>query len=213
MKAKYSEKAFRDMAKYYGFAWHKYGDVRYCIHCHKPLPKSEQAPDFSFWQVYNWVECKNSDNTGRWNASEIMEGGSREKQREFLLEKGGWLFIVLGTGRAPEGKSAFLLSFKDWVERFEPILELNDMRSIRKSSKGQRPGADLLLQSYRLEWVDGCWIIPDGHPFWWHLYEQVTVLKLKIKEHLHEQRNFNDLPFGDSDFDPHDDGDRYRSIT
>lgn len=206
MKAKAAEVAFREMAKRYNFKWHKYGDVRYCIHCHKALPKSEQAPDFSLWEVYNWVECKNSDSTGRWNASELMEGGSREKQREFLLENDGWLFIVLGTGRAPKGKSAFLLSFSDWINRFEPILEHNNMRSIRKSSKGNRPGADLLLQSYRLEWHDGGWNIPNGHPFWWHLYQQVSTLKLKLKEHLYEQHDYN-LPFGDSDFDPHEHGD------
>ncbi|MHA2201806.1 MAG: hypothetical protein ACXABN_18200 [Candidatus Thorarchaeota archaeon] len=173
MKAKAAEKAFRDMVKRHNYKWHKYGDVRYCIHCKKALPKSEHAPDFSLWEVYNWVECKNSDKTGRWNASELMVGGTRENQRVFLLENNGWLFILLGTGRAPKGKSAYFIPFKEWVDKIEPILDVNKMRSIRKSCKGKRPGADLLLQSYRLEWEDGGWNIPKGHLFWSELFRNL----------------------------------------
>jgi hypothetical protein len=187
MKAKASEKAFRELAKYYKFGWHKYGDVRFCIHCRKPLPKSEQAPDFSLWEVYNWVECKNSDKSGRWAASEIMEGGARENQRAFLLEKNGWLFILLGTGRAPKGKSAFLIPFHEWVDKIEPILELNKMRSIRKESKGKRPGADLLLQSYRLDWEDGGWKIPRGHLYWTTLFETLCHLLQDVYQRVNRE--------------------------
>jgi hypothetical protein len=188
MKAKAAETAFREMAKRYGYGWHKYGDVRYCIHCHKPLPKSEQAPDFALWEVYNWVECKNSDASGRWNASELMEGGTREKQREFLLEREGWLFILLGTGRAPNGKSAYLIPFHEWVKRYEPILESNKMRSIRKTGRGKRLGADQMLSSYRLDWNDGGWIIPNGHPFWWHLHTKLTKKLEEVREYLNDPR-------------------------
>ena len=185
MKAKAAEKSFREMMKSYNFGWHKYGDVRYCMHCRRPLPKSENAPDYSAWAVYNWVECKNSDSTGRWNASELMEGGARANQRKFLLDRAGWLFIVLGTGRAPKGKSAYFIPFQEWVDRIEPALELNKMRSIRKESKGKRPGADLLLQSYRLKWKDGHWTIPKEHDYWLRLEVALLALLAEIR-HMEE---------------------------
>lgn len=181
MKAKAAEVAFRDMAARYDYGRHKYGDVRYCIHCKKAQPKSEHAPDYSMWEVYNWIECKNNpDSSPRWNWTEISEEGERKNQRKFLLKNDGWLFIVLGTGRAPKGKSAFFLPFSDWVEKIEPILNENNMRSIRKSSKGKRPGADLILQSYRLKWDKGGWIIPEGHLFWADLFERLCVELGKI---------------------------------
>jgi hypothetical protein len=187
MKAKAAEKAFRDMAKRYDYGRHKYGDVRFCMHCKKAQPKSEHAPDYSLWEVYNWVECKNSDNTGRWNASELMEGGARANQRAFLLENNGWLFILLGTGRAPKGKSAYFLPFQEWVDRIEPILAVNNMRSIRKSSKGKRPGADLLLQSYRLVWEDGGWSIPREHLFWTVLFGNLCKVLSQVYPMIREE--------------------------
>jgi hypothetical protein len=180
MSKKSSEIAFRNMAKREVWYWHKYGDVRYCIHCKGILPKTERAPDFAVGVSYTYVECKNSDKSGRWNWKEISKGGDRANQREWLLENGGWLFIVLGNGRAPKGKSAYLIPFNVWVTIVEPMLEMAEMSSIRKERYRDRPGGDELMADYRLEWeINQGWTIPNGHVWWKALYNNLLGLTMK----------------------------------
>lgn len=167
MARKQSETKWRKIMKDEGWFWHKYGDVRYCMHCHKPLPKTENAPDFVVAPVVTYVECKNSDKTGRWNWTEIAEDGARKNQREWLIEHEGWLFIELGTGKAPKGRQAYLIPIIMWIRHFEPKLRELGMSSIRKETRGKRPGADDLLGSYALKWItlEG-WTIPENHAWW-----------------------------------------------
>lgn len=184
MATKKAEARFRAIAKKNGWFWHKYGDVRFCWKCHSVLPKTENAPDFATAIVYTYVECKNGDASGRWNCKELSKDGKRSNQREWLLEHGGWLFIELGDKPAPKGKSAFLIPFIIWVRDVEPILRENKMASIRKETKGKRPGADELLAEYRLVWEGGQWDVPAGHK-WWELLlselgKQTKVVSAKV---------------------------------
>lgn len=180
MATKAAEKRWRSIAKGQDWYWHKYGDVRYCWKCHTVLPKTENAPDFAVAVVYTYVECKNSDGTGRWNCKEISEEGRRGNQRAWLLEHGGWLFIELGNKPAPKGKSAYLIPFIIWVRDVEPILRENKMASIRKETKGKRPGADELLADYRLDWIEGNWEIPAGHKWWSCLFSSLKSQLVRI---------------------------------
>jgi hypothetical protein len=170
---KQAEARWRAIAKANGWYWHKYGDVRYCWKCHSVLPKSENAPDFAVAVVYTYVECKNSDSTGRWNCKEITEEGRRSNQRQWLIDNRGWLFIELGNKPAPKGKSAFLIPFIIWMRDVEPILREKGMMSIHKETKGKRPGADELLADYRLDWKDGNWEIPITHKWWAALFSSL----------------------------------------
>lgn len=167
MARKQSEAKWRKIMKDKGWFWHKYGDVRYCMHCHKPLPKTENAPDFVVAPLVTYVECKNSNATGRWDWTEIAEDGARANQRNWLLEHDGWLFIELGTGKAPKGRQAYLVPIIIWINYIEPQLRELKMSSIRKETRGKRPGADDLLLTFMLEWVPNQgWIIPDYHEWW-----------------------------------------------
>lgn len=179
MGKKSSEVRWRSIVKALDWYWHKYGDVRYCWKCHSVLPKSENAPDFAVAVVHTYVECKNSNATGRWECKEISEAGTRANQRAWLLERGGWLFIELGNKPAPKGKSAFLIPFIMWVRDVEPILREKQMSSIRKETKGKRPGADELLADFRLEWVQGNWEIPASH-VWWQALLNELIIKSKF---------------------------------
>jgi len=181
---KKAELRVRNIANHYGWFKHKYGDVRYCIHCHMPLPKSENAPDFYIAPIGTWVEAKNNDSTGTWKCGEIMEGGARKNQREFLDKNGGWLFIELADGNAPKNADAYLVPWASWKTDIEPILNENDMKSIRrlttynKDGMVRRPGADFLLEAYQLKWESKTgWIIPGKHTFW-------KVYRSKLKEQL-----------------------------
>lgn len=163
---------------------HKYGDVRYCIHCKKALPKSESAPDYSLGMPVFWVECKNNDRSGRWTWKELVCG--REKQRQFLIDNDGWLYIVLGTGRMPKGKSAYLVPIRAWVEEIEPVLLDKNISSFGKVASLNKDGScrvgsiggDDLLSDWRLEW-NKKFIIPKGHEFW-HIYMDKLEESLKM---------------------------------
>lgn len=185
MKRKQAEQDFREMTKHYSFGRHKYGDARYCVHCGKVLPKSERMPDYSMWLVFTYIECKNSDNTGKWDWVELLPDGDSKFQREFLTENGGWLFITLGEGRAPRGRGAWLVSWDTWAKSIEPELLKREQRSLRKKSKrSSHVGADELLDGYDLLWDKGHWLIPLGHPFWQSAYSKTLAVATALENML-----------------------------
>ncbi len=182
-----AETRLRALSKHWNWFAHKYMEAKRvaCNTCRQPIPNcpkcgnpliqitSEKIPDFVIAWGFTYVECKNSDSTGRWKWREIYDG-DRVHQREWLLKEGGWLFIELGLQPAPNGKSAYLIQMLSWVREVEPILLEKDMKSIIKTSTKSRPGGDELMPNYRLEWENGKWQIPKGHPWWvtlkGHLY-------------------------------------------
>lgn len=180
--AKEAEKRVVALANHYKWYRHKYGDVRYCIHCEKALPKTENAPDYAIAPIYTWVEAKNSvPSTGRWNWTEIAADGDRKNQRAWLIENGGWLFIELGEGRAPKEKGAFLVPFKSWLREVEPFLIEKGYKSIRLREKRNRPGADTLLAKWALEWEPNVgWTIPNGHVWWIALADRIELLLREV---------------------------------
>lgn len=181
---KRAEGMLRAMLKFYNWGWHKYGDVRYCVHCHKPLPKSENMPDFSAWMVYTWIEAKNNAADGSWRWTEIAPDGERANQRRWLHDNNGWLFIELGKGKAPKGKGAYLIPFDEWENVIEPVLIAEDIKSLRFEATTRRPGANVFLSLYKLEWSDGRYQIPKGH-LWWHRAYIALELELeKVKGYL-----------------------------
>jgi hypothetical protein len=181
---KRAETSFRALIKGMGGAWHKYGDVRYCIHCHHPLPKTEKAPDFLAALLYTWVECKNSNSTGRWDwAGDIGPDGARTGQRQWLTENQGWLFIELGQGRADrDQRSCYLIQWSDWLE-LEPTLQ---QKSIRKESHGRFIGGDELFSQHRLVWVNSQWEIPPDHSWWDWLSSKLEATEQWVKMSLNK---------------------------
>jgi hypothetical protein len=189
--AKQAEKRIRDITNHYSWFRHKYGDVRYCIHCKKPLPKTERAPDFYVSQIGDWIEAKNNDSTGTWKCSELFKDGERANQRQFLIDNVGWLFIELSDGHGPSNTAAYLISFDDWLYDVERVLEDNDMKSIRrettykKDGTVNRYGADELMFGFELIWeAHNGWVIPDGHPYWYHLKYKLEEELGIVNEHL-----------------------------
>lgn len=183
---KEAEVRVRDLTNHYLWYRHKYGDVRYCAVCHSAQPKSENAPDFYVAQVGQWIEAKNIDSSGTWLCSEIMEGGARINQRNFLNKNGGWLFLDFSEGRKLDEKAAYLVPWGIWVEKIEPILVEKNMKSIgrlttyNKDKSIRRLGANILFSDYKLKWQQGVgWIIPPSH-IWWKSLEQELEKQLQI---------------------------------
>jgi len=176
---KESEQSFVQFTHAMGWGHHKYGDVRYCMYCHKPLPKSELKPDYLLAPVFTWVECKNSNATGRWTwRDDIGPGGKRELQRKFLTENGGYLYILLGKGRPVRDKMTWIIPWGDWLQKIEPkLLELN-IASIAYFSTSRTVGAKDIIEfaPYQLVWEKGKgWVIPKGHPFFIRYLEKLKA--------------------------------------
>lgn len=179
---KRAEKEFVQAQKRYDFDMHKFTDRKWvhCPRCHFGflLPKGENVVDYILWTLGFWVEVKESNSEGRWEWVELLPDGEHSNQRDFLIEHDGWLYLQLGMGRAhpnreKSGRSAYLIPFYEWRYEIEPYLLEHGRRSIRKETIGSRPGGDVLLAKWRLDWVDGKWDIPIGHPFWWELFNRL----------------------------------------
>lgn len=184
---KEAETRWGDIVNLYGWFRLKFGDVRYtvCPHCNfrYTLPKGKKRPDFIVAPVFTYVEAKNNDARGTWKWTEIGEGGDRKLQREWMQEHGGWLFIELGTGRAPKGKGAWLIPWQRWENDIEPVLIANEQMSLRHRTyynndgtrRGGIFGADHLLAGYELVWETNVgWTIPKGHIWWRLLHSALT---------------------------------------
>ncbi len=203
--AKYAEARWKSIANNYGWRTHKYGDVRYCIVCHAPQPKSEHMPDYLTAAISTLIEVKNNMADGTWTCFELMPGGARENQRQTLKEENGWVFIELGEldQRPPNGHSAWLIPWQAWEGKIEPELLRLEMKSIRrdttfhKDGTPWRLGADKLFpESYQLVWQkkvgkgdpedpvtwESSWAIPKGHIWWKALHKKLQMELKKVEE-------------------------------
>lgn len=76
-----------------------------------------------------------------------------------------WLFLGLGRGRLPNGRSAYLIFWPEYL-REEQILMKAGQKSISKTTK-RNPGGDDVFAEYRLDWLGSeiGWYPPKEHPW------------------------------------------------
>jgi len=178
MKRKKSEVEFKNFCKRQGLYWHKFADILICPVCRNTIWQSNKMPDFevTYCGTKTLVEVKQGTGKyGAWNFGN-EESGIRPIQRDALFEWKAtqntmpWLFLVLGTGRAPKGRGAFLIPWTHWVAEEKKLLN-EGQKSIRFTG-GQKRNADVLLAEYRLDWIKadddfvGGWSLPWGHIFY-----------------------------------------------
>jgi hypothetical protein len=182
VKKKVSEAEFKDFCKRRGIYWHKFADILQCPVCANTIWQSHRMPDFeiTYLGTKTLVEVKQgSGKYGVWNFAD-PEKGIRDIQREVMDEwedEQGvmpWLFLVLGAGRAPDGRGAFLIPWDHW-KQFEDVLLDEGQKSIRFQG-GRMLTAVELLKDYRMAWIKGTddsssgWDLPWGHPFQSYLH-------------------------------------------
>ena len=141
---------------------YKFPDALTCPNCGQLIYKREKAPDYMIAERVVYVEVKQDSATGRWD----FHRNIRDIQREFMNEKGGWLYLVLGQGKAPKGKSAWLMPWAVWsqVEKF--LLERGQKTLTREDGKRNIGAINISeFKPYELVWEKGRWVIPDGHEF------------------------------------------------
>jgi hypothetical protein len=122
----------------------------------------------------HWVEVKSSDDN-RLNFKEITH-----KQNNFMeswVKRGVlcWLFLTLGSGRAPEGRSAWLIAWDYWQEMMKFSID-HGMKSTpwRVAMKGDVQSLETVAHDYQLEWLFGeGWTIPTKH----YIYPYIEGLR------------------------------------
>lgn len=154
--------------RHYGYYVHKWGDARYahCPFCNKTfvLPKAEKKPDFLVAKNYVYVEAKGAKDS--WNYADDF----RPNQVEFMNAnpRNSWIFVEMGTGRAPEGKLAFLMPWTEWLDIAEQ-LEATGYKSVlfEQTSRSKAPAIrQYVPEDYFLQWNNSQWKIHNNHPWW-----------------------------------------------
>lgn len=150
---------------------HKWADRRICEYCGRLLYKVDSNVDYTIILPSaraTLVEVKQADES--WNSAD-EESGIRPNQRRLLTEWqekyriSTWLYLALGSGRAPHGRSSYLVPWTSWCELEAQLLN-GRIKSISKEGGKFVPAADWWLAEWRLEWNRGGWIIPPAHVFW-----------------------------------------------
>lgn len=117
--------------------------------------KTEGGPDMLVGYGWTPVECKQGSPNWDLEFSELQDASLRLRR--------GWVYLLIGEGRAPKGISAFLFPYLWWVENKHSLV--GEFKSIRKEG-GRVPSADVILKDYRLEWTKARFEVPPNHPWW-----------------------------------------------
>jgi hypothetical protein len=196
MQRKQNENELGTMFRRYGFHARKSRDrgyvscpnchqlVRTCPHCHRGmlLNKAETLPDFIVSWKYVYVEGKGA--TDRWEYATSISPTQYKVMADDGVE--GWLFLEIGTGRAPNGREAYLVPWTDWMT-IETKLREQGILSIvyERSQKGKSPSAHELMEVFQLVWLKGGWTIPKEH-FFWQIHPDAAIVASLSDEYGHE---------------------------
>jgi hypothetical protein len=140
------------------------------------LNKAETLPDFFIAFDYIYVEGKGATDSWNWKSS------ITPTQEKVCLEHESWLFLEMGTGRAPNGRSAWLLPWTTWKVIEKNLEDLGFASIIYEGTERSRnPVAGSVLLGYELEWLDGSWSIPEHHQFF-NAHPNLINQAMKFKE-------------------------------
>jgi len=176
MQKKQSEASLGAMMRSYNYFTHKWRDrgfvscpscykaVMVCPYCHGSmlLPKAQTLPDFLVATSFAYIECKQGEES--WSIKDISE------VQESVLDDNpvSFLFLELGTGRAPQGKMAFLIPWNEFKAIRDRMIAFNK-NSVRfqESKLSKMPTAREMFSDYEMVWAKSLgWQIPITHVWW-----------------------------------------------
>lgn len=194
MKRKTAERELKVLMNNINVFTHKFRDRGYiqCPTCHMSIltcprcrqdmlmPKAQSYPDYLGCADPIFIEVKFGRDRYAWeDISKI--------QRETLTNNdNSWIFIVIGGGRVPNGRGAWLVPWDRYLEAEVHCLAYGHKSIVfEKSDRSRVPTADEFWQPFRLEWSAGSWSIPLGHA-WWKRNNTIGIPEADM-EQLHEQ--------------------------
>jgi len=127
------------------------------------LPKAQTYPDFLVARQYDYVECKQGEES--WSITDVTPN------QEMVLddqELNSWIFLFLGTGKNYRGKEAYLIPWITFKSIRDGLLQ-KGVKSVRyqASEKSRMPLAAELFGNWALVYVRGQgWTIPIYHVWW-----------------------------------------------
>jgi hypothetical protein len=128
------------------------------------LPKAASYPDFLLSYQPIFIEVK-------WGKDRYQFEDISPAQRQALSDnKHSWVFVIIGDGRAPVGRGAWLIPWTRYIIT-EIQCEQKEVKSLlfQKTERSRVPEADEFWKAWRLKWANGGWSIPLDHE-WTHLY-------------------------------------------
>jgi len=194
MKKKQSEEDLGIMMRGYGWFTHKWRDRGYvscpgchraivnCPYCHGSmlLPKAQRLLDFTVAVIHDHIECKEGD--ADWYLWDVSEDQTEVLNNALESTNGnGWIFLTIGSGKAPEGREAYLIHWMIFVNIRERE-ENNGHKSVRFRSTPQshNPEARKIFERFKLEWKGGRWSIPEEH-IWWRTHRFSTCRWVEVE--------------------------------
>jgi len=148
-----------------------------CPICHHPLMqcpyckgslllnKAMTMPDFVVARNWFYVEAKQGGDS--WDIKDFTPTQITVMDENTRKGGEGYLFLELGLGRAPDGRSAWLVPWKPWTMIMDKMLS-EGTHSLRfeQTARSRMPLAKDVLRGFELEWESGGWTIPKSHVFW-----------------------------------------------
>ena len=178
MKKKQSEREWKQFANRTGFETWKYRDALQCDRCHNVIWQSagkhvDYGAEYKLYRTI--VEVKQgSGKYGAWafaNPEKGVRDSQREEMDEWLENKGSmpYVFFVVGSGRAPNGRGAFLVPWAPW-KHYEKLMLDAGQKSIRFEGGRLKYKANDTFSDFALVWkaseAGSGWKLPWGHPFY-----------------------------------------------
>ena len=167
-------------------------DAVICPRCDAKIFPQAGRPDITFFNVKLAIEVKIFGDAGSWHKQSFafskIEGRQRAWIDMFLQDSDcdvgdNNVYLALGTrlGRAgsqQEPRLLWLIPWRTWISIENTIVNTYNRKSLPLDVfKGMKPKALALaehtairlLNGLELEWSDGAWHLPKGHPFEAHL--------------------------------------------
>lgn len=176
-KRKGAEGRIPHLAKRLRWGYRKYKDASYCPHCKQLQWKSERMPDYSLSPVIVYVEVKESLANERFSFKDAIT----QVQIDFFNKYPGYIFLEMGSGRAPKGKSAYMIPTYMWFALTD-LLESDGFKSFaREESPRGAPGTDDLFEDWSCRWENGGWVIPGDHEWWEEIQARLEIALADVK--------------------------------
>lgn len=160
---KQDEKEFASMCAHHKWWAHKWADI--------PSERAGDNPtgtivDYLIWigSKPAWVECK-QEHGGRLNFRQFSSSQVRFMKSFMKRDVQCWLFLLMGSGRAPMGRAAYLIPWREFADVAKLFKEAGKKSMPwKKNRQSGNWNAEYFFFKHRLDWQGG-WRLPIDHIF------------------------------------------------
>lgn len=138
--------------------------VKFCPMCKRSmlLEKAKTLPDYVLNLSPIYIEVKRSKKDDTWSLYDFSDIQETVLNKHMTRGLDAWVFLLMGKGRMPKGKQAFLIPW-EYLKAVRDDLETKSVRMI-KTDRSIVPTAMEMFAMWECEWETGKgFTIPDKH--------------------------------------------------